>query len=166
MIKKLFILAVSMSIFYFNVIPVMAIDKNVGEICNPIQDKCVTDGYSCQPLSPPDQSTYACQKSTTIGIFGKVNPPDAIKNLGFGSQGISKFLNNLISLIYIIAAVVFIFMIIWGALEWILSGGDKEKVGNAQKRLTNALIGMVLLGVAFAIIKVVGTFTGFSFFSS
>lgn len=103
------------------------------------------------------------------GVFGTVRPPNEILPLirqgGEGAGGISLVLSNLVSLIYIIAAVVFVFMIIWGAFEWLTSGGDKEKVAAARNRLINAFIGIVLFAIAFAILKVVGTFTGgFTFF--
>lgn len=102
-------------------------------------------------------------------IFGTISPPPElvpfIQKGGNGAGGISLFFNNLITLIYIIAAVVFILMFLWGALEWVLSGGDKEKVESARKRITNALIGIALFAVAFAIIRTVGVFTGFQFFS-
>lgn len=97
-------------------------------------------------------------------IFGEILPPQAIQNFGFGSLGISKFLSNLIVLIYSIATIVFIFMLIWGAFEWLTSGGDKEKVAAARARLTYAIIGIILFAVAFAVIRVLGAFTGFTFF--
>lgn len=100
--------------------------------------------------------------------FGEIRPPAEllpfIQSGGAGAGGISLFFNNLISLIYIVASVVFIFMILWGALEWLTSGGDKEKVSNAQRKITNAFIGIVLFAIAFAILQVLGIFTGFSFF--
>lgn len=102
-------------------------------------------------------------------IFGTVSPPPELSPFTApdktGAAGISLFFSNLITLIYEIAAVVFIFMLLWGALEWISSGGDKEKVTSARSRITHALIGITLFAVAFAIIRVVGTFTGFTFFS-
>lgn len=101
------------------------------------------------------------------GVFGFIKPPPELQpilNKG-GAGGISFFFNNLLALIYIVAGVVFVFMIVWAALEWISSGGDKEKVANARNRLTHAIIGIVLLGIAFAIIQVVGIFTGFTFFT-
>jgi len=41
--------------------------------------------------------------------------------------------------------------LIWGAIEWISSGGDSEKLKNARNKLTNALIGLFLLVASFAI---------------
>lgn len=105
---------------------------------------------------------------TTSDIFGKITPPDPLKPFTEkgGAGGISLFLSNLVILIYEIAAVIFIFMLLWGALEWILSGGNKESLDKARGRITNALIGITILAVAFAILSLVSTFTGFKFFTS
>jgi len=51
-------------------------------------------------------------------------------------------------------------MLIWGAFEWITSGGDKEAVGKARSKIINALIGMAVLAIAFALARVAGQFTG------
>lgn len=100
-------------------------------------------------------------------VFGEINPPPElnpfIQRGGSGAGGISLFLNNLIILIYIVAGVVFVFTLLWGALQWLTSGGDKEAVAGARNRIIHAFIGIILFAVAFAIIKVVGTFTGFNF---
>jgi hypothetical protein len=57
-------------------------------------------------------------------------------------------------------------MLLWGAFQWLVSGGEKEKLAAAQQRIVQAIIGFVLLGVSFAIIEVIGTFTGFKLFES
>lgn len=97
-------------------------------------------------------------------IFGKIDAPQAIHNFGFGGAGISKLLSNIIALFYSLAIIVLIFMIMWGAWDWLTSEGDKEKLSSAQKKIVNALIGILLFAVAFAIIQIMGTFTGFQFF--
>lgn len=100
--------------------------------------------------------------------FGSITPPSPI--VGFaggdqtGSKGISSFLSNLIILIYSIATVVLIFMLLWGGFEWLISGGDKEHLANAQKRILNAIIAIIIFAAAFAIIAILGQFTGFKFF--
>lgn len=107
-------------------------------------------------------------KQNTECVFGKIQAPSPIA--GFldknptGSGAISQFLSNFISLIYVAAAIVLIFMILWGAFDWMTSGGDKEKVAAAQRKIINAVIGILLFAIAFAIIRVLGTFTGFTFF--
>ncbi|MBI4035684.1 hypothetical protein HY383_01920 [Candidatus Daviesbacteria bacterium] len=79
-----------------------------------------------------------------------------------GYRDLGPFITNLISLAFIIALILVLVMIIWGALEWITSGGDKENVGKARGKIINALIGLAVLAVAFALFRFAGQFLGFN----
>lgn len=99
-------------------------------------------------------------------VFGKITPPDfllPLTNRG-GAGGISFFLTKVVELIYLVAGIIFLFMVIISAFQWMLSGGDKEAVSKARGRLTWAIIGIVLLALAFVIIRVIGQIIGFKFF--
>jgi hypothetical protein len=100
--------------------------------------------------------------------FGTITPPSPIASFigtdKTGSGAISQFLSNLVNLIFSVAIIVLIFMILWGAFDWIVSEGDKEKVAAAQRKITNAFIGILLFAAAFAIIAILGQVTGFKFF--
>lgn len=130
---------------------------------------CTADGCEEEYPEQGPSAPALCAREDTLQsniekIFGKIQPPVPIQNLGFGSVGISKFLSNLIVLIYSIAALVLIFMLIWGAFDWMTSEGDKEKLSKAQQKIISALIGMILFAIAFAVIRILGQFTGFTFF--
>ncbi len=108
-------------------------------------------------------------KLADIGqIFGNITPPSPIAQFAggnaTGATGISTFLSNLISLIYIFAAIALLFMFLWGAFDWITSEGDKEKVKSAQNKIINAIVGIILFAVVFAFLRVLSAFTGFEFF--
>lgn len=88
-------------------------------------------------------------------------------NIAFPGQGINpgtdnaetlvgNIIGNAIIIVFTVAAVAVLAMVLWGAVEWIFSGGDKEKVGNARKRITYALIGLVLIALTFVILTIVG----------
>jgi len=62
------------------------------------------------------------------------------------------FWNALIS----IGAIMVLIFFVWGALEWISSGGDKGKVENARNRITQAVIGLIILVGSYAIIGFIG----------
>ena len=80
-----------------------------------------------------------------------------------GGQGIvGTILRNVITLLFVVGGIGTIIYFIWGAVDWIMSGGDKEKVSSARKKMTHALIGLVLLSAAFVIIRVVGQIVGFN----
>ncbi|MBI4040140.1 hypothetical protein HY389_02190 [Candidatus Daviesbacteria bacterium] len=78
------------------------------------------------------------------------------------SQGISPTTNvgtvvsNALTIIFVVAALVVLFMLVLGAFQWITSGGDKEAVGKARSRIIAALVGLAILALAFLIVNVVG----------
>ncbi len=71
-----------------------------------------------------------------------------------------RLLPSLITLGLVIGAVVFFFMLLWGAIGWITSGGDKAVLESARGRITNAIIGLVIMFALFAIVKVIEQFFG------
>ena len=83
-----------------------------------------------------------------------------IKNPDVGYSNISDFINAALRLAFIIALIIVLAMLVWGAIEWIMSGGNKEALDNARKRIINALIGLAILAVAFAIVTLAGNFLG------
>lgn len=84
----------------------------------------------------------------------RINAPQ----VGFPS--LSAFIANALVLVFTIGAFLVLIMLIIGAYEWIASGGDKENVAKARNRIINALVGLLVLAVAFALVRLVGQFTG------
>lgn len=96
-------------------------------------------------------------------VIGKITPPPAIGDItkcGGGACAINQVLTNAIILIYQIAIILFLFMLLFSALQWIISGGDKEKVAAARGRITSAVIGLAILGLAWVITSVLGNVIG------
>lgn len=112
------------------------------------------------PVFPADRNV----PKAVSEVFGLIQPPEFIDKIGFGQYGISKVLSILVDLIYVIAGIVFLFMIVISAFQWITSGGDKEAVAGARKRLTHAIIGIALMALAGVIITVLGKIIGFGFY--
>ncbi|HTK03149.1 MAG TPA: hypothetical protein VL401_00020 [Alphaproteobacteria bacterium] len=73
---------------------------------------------------------------------------------------LTVLLPNAIGLCFVIASVIFLFMIIIGAIQWISSGGDKAGLEAARGKISSAIIGIVILFATFAIIKVIEGFFG------
>lgn len=78
------------------------------------------------------------------------------------SQGISPetavgtVLSSALTIIFVIAAIIVLFMLVWGAFKWITSSGDKEKLDKARGTIVSALVGLAILALAFLIVRVVG----------
>lgn len=92
------------------------------------------------------------------------NPNIVIKQPKEGYGEIGQFINNVLTLAFGIGLLVVLVMLVWGAFEWITSGGDKEAVGKARSRIINALIGLAVMAIAFALAKVGADFIGINIF--
>lgn len=78
-----------------------------------------------------------------------------------GNAGVTflqKSIPAAISLGFVVGAVVFFFILIIGAIQWISSGGDKQTVETARGKVTNAIIGLIILFAVFAILQLINTF--------
>jgi len=65
-----------------------------------------------------------------------------------------------IGVITVVGFIWFFFLIVTAAITWMSSGGEKNKIQDAQKRITNGIIGIVLLISATFLIKVLETILG------
>ncbi len=86
----------------------------------------------------------------TLGKFGWL---DSITNT-------QLFITNFIQLGFVVAAVVFFFMLLWGSIEYITAGGDKERTSSSTKRLTAAIVGLAILFSLYVILRLVKTIFG------
>lgn len=79
---------------------------------------------------------------------------------GEGIDILQLYLVNFIQIALGVAGVIAFLFLLSGSLQWIMAGGDKEAVEKARKRLTGALIGLALVLLTFAIIRLVGSIFG------
>lgn len=87
-----------------------------------------------------------------------INPPHS------GYDDLGKFITAVINLVFIVGAVSVLIMLVWGAVQWIFSGGEKEAVSHARNRIIHALVGLAILAVAFALAVFFGRFVGINLF--
>jgi len=73
-----------------------------------------------------------------------------------------QLLGGLIALIFMVAVLASFIFLVWGGVQWIISGGDKAGVEAAQHRIQAALLGLFIVFVSWAIFTIVGQFLGFS----
>lgn len=112
--------------------------------------------------------TYEINYLASGGSAPTINNPlfkgTTYEGLVAGTGGGSAFLNlilpSFIGMIFVVGIVSFMFIFLVGAVSWILSGGDKAHVESAKAKITNALIGIVLLFSSIAVVKLVEFFFG------
>lgn len=86
--------------------------------------------------------------ATTAGIAnsGPADPTTAIANI--------------ISWVLSFVGVLFLLLMIWGGFVWMTAAGNDEKIKNAQKIVTSAVIGLIIVLAAYAITAYVGESLG------
>lgn len=67
---------------------------------------------------------------------------------------------NVVTSLTQLALVVFFLMLLYGGFKYLTSGGDTKATEAAQKTLTNAFLGIVLLIAIWLILKFITVFTG------
>ncbi|MEA2020221.1 MAG: hypothetical protein U9M98_00620 [Patescibacteria group bacterium] len=68
---------------------------------------------------------------------------------------LGQILSTAIQIALVGAGIVVLLMVIWGGIQYMTSGGDKEAAQTAQKRITAALVGLVIVVSAYAIAVIV-----------
>ena len=101
--------------------------------------------------------------------FGTIDPPPQLKSLGSGGlrggAGINVILSNIVILLFSAAALAFVIMFLWGAVQMITSAGDKEAIAKARGKITWAIIGIFLMALSYFIFEVIQDITGFQIFT-
>lgn len=107
------------------------------------------------------------QTTTQQGIPLTIGQQAAVEQLPF-SQGIvtsedagfGSFLGIILSGVMLIAVLMTLLYLLWGGIEWITAGGDKGKTEKARDKITQSVIGLVVLGASVAILSIVQSFLG------
>lgn len=119
----------------------------------------------------------------TVGVFvllgGTHTPPALAQNCEIGNlsgckgdpiipmgtevcETATQCVNWIVNVIFIVAVLASFIYLVLGGIQYITAGGDENKVGKARSTITNAVIGLVVVIVAWAISNFVLSFFGIS----
>lgn len=101
--------------------------------------------------------TFISFFTTTIPSFAAITNPvtgelgDDVTKAASGETFVDYF-TTLWNTAVTIGAVAVLIMFLWGALEWIIAGGDSSKIEKARSRILQSIIGLLILVSSFVII--------------
>jgi len=75
---------------------------------------------------------------------------------------VGKLISALVGTLLIVAALLAFIYLILGGIQWITSGGDKTGMEAARNKITHAIVGLIVVGAAWAIMILVQNFLGVS----
>jgi hypothetical protein len=73
---------------------------------------------------------------------------------------LGSFISRVFSAIIIVAAIATFIYMVYGGVQWIMSGGEKDKITEAKGKITQAVIGLAVVASAWAIFKLIDYFFG------
>ena len=74
---------------------------------------------------------------------------------------LAPFIARLWQTMVIVGSLMVIIYLVWGALDWLMSQGDPEKLKNAKNKIIHAVFGLALLAASYAVVWFLRTLFGF-----
>ena len=105
------------------------------------------------------------QLALTLDIAGSAQDQglQGAQNYTHQDGGIGVVLGNILSFVMFAGVLVCLMFILLGAIEWITSGGDSGKVEKARNKITNAVVGLLVLSATLAVFSLIQNFLGVTF---
>jgi hypothetical protein len=82
------------------------------------------------------------------GIVGTVAPPDPISGNPFA---VRIFVGTIVNTALFIGLIATLIYIVYGGVRWISAGGDAKALDAAKATITQAVVGLILLSVGYAV---------------
>jgi len=85
-----------------------------------------------------------------------------IEQSGFFQTEIGEFVSKAVDAAIIFGSLLCLGYLMWGAVDWLTSEGDKEKYTSARQKIMHAIMGLGILVSVFAIWQILLHFFGLS----
>ena len=96
-----------------------------------------------------------------------LDPVEGMADPGANANHVVNVLTkSIVTDLFVIATIAALFFLIWGGISWASSGGEKEKLEKARKKIIYAIIGLCIVFLSFFIINTVGEVLGVKFFKA
>jgi hypothetical protein len=98
-------------------------------------------------------NTLAAKLIITTGPGQPLVLEDPIKNPAITS--LSSLVSAALPYLFAISGVILFIFLIWGGFDYLTSMGDPKQAEAGKNKITNALIGFILIFVAFWIVQII-----------
>ncbi|HJX45747.1 MAG TPA: hypothetical protein VJ399_01085 [Patescibacteria group bacterium] len=81
-------------------------------------------------------------------------------NFKFAGQSLGDIINFVIPYIFTAAGLLLLLYLIYGGYHMIISGGEPKALQEARGKVTNALIGFIIVFISYWLVQIVGKILG------
>lgn len=93
-----------------------------------------------------------CNETTGKNLSGTPCIQATSNAIGFRIPTFSEILTFAIRAVFVFGGLAALLFLLLGAFSWITSGGEKDKVAEAQKKIQAAVLGVIMIAVVLAIV--------------
>ncbi len=93
-------------------------------------------------------------------------PLESVSAPKFAGRGIGDIVNVLITYLFPIAGLLLLLYLLYGGYRYLLSGGNPKSLQEARSVITTALLGFVIVFVAFWLVQIIGIMLGLDVITS
>ena len=83
----------------------------------------------------------------------------------FFFEDVGILINRALNFVMVLGALLVFVYLIWGGIEWITAGGDKGKIEKAKEKITQSIIGLIVLAGMVALFAILQVALGFEIFN-
>jgi len=94
-------------------------------------------------------------------LLAQINNP-ALRNPNSQSDPafISTVIQNIFGIFTVVGILYFVWHFIFAGYHWIASAGDAKKIEEAKNEITFSMVGLGVVFIVFAVLKLIGTILG------
>lgn len=121
-------------------------------------------GSTCQPKPTP-----IIPSSPSGGVINFSTLSNAIPGLKIflqpiGPANVATLINEVVKFIFVFAGLLLLFYLIYGGFQMIIATGEEKKLVEAKTKITNALIGFILIFVSYWLVQIIEVIFGIQIF--
>ncbi len=91
----------------------------------------------------------------TIGLPGPSGKPIYLSGPLVGINSLADVISHVLAFVFPLAGVLLFLFLVWGGFDFMLSGGEPEKIQAGRAKITSALIGFLLLVFSLFIVRLI-----------
>jgi len=95
------------------------------------------------------------KKKISNALFAAIAIPNFGDEIGLGTADLKTVVVHVIQLVLGLAPLAAVVMIIIGGFMWMTSVGDEEKLMRAKRVISSAVVGLVIIIIAWAVVSFV-----------
>lgn len=145
--------------------------QTTGEVCNS-GGYCVAPTPTSPPSVPDDGGSRRDGGESEEGIdFNKIKdalvtavPGIKSEFLPDSSPNVSGIISIILPYLFVIAGLLLLFYLIYGGFHMMIAANDEKGLAEAKGKITNALVGFMLLFVSYWLVQILGHIFGITIF--